>query len=121
MMGWLLALASVLLVSLAQLLLRTAMLALPALNTWTSLPWQHGLLPLLAGLAAYGCSMLCWLLALRQLPLNRLYPLLSLSYVLVWLAAISLPAFNESFRWSSLAGVLLIVCGLLCVALPRRR
>ena len=121
MMGWLLALASVLLVSLAQLLLRTAMLALPALNTWTSLPWQHGLIPLLAGLAAYGCSMLCWLLALRQLPLNRLYPLLSLSYVLVWLAAISLPAFNESFRWSSLAGVLLIVCGLLCVALPRRR
>ena len=62
----------------------------------------------------------CWLLALRLLPLNRLYPLLSLSYVLVWLAAISLPALHETFRWSSLAGVILIVCGLLCVALPRR-
>ena len=78
--GWL-ALASVLL-SLAQLLLRTAMLALPPLDTWTALPWQHGLIPLIGGLAAYGCSMLCWLLALRLLPLNRLYPLLSLSYVL---------------------------------------
>ncbi|ERH62119.1 hypothetical protein N172_10700 [Pantoea dispersa EGD-AAK13] len=120
MKGWLLALASVLLVSLAQLLLRTAMLALPPLDTWTALPWQHGLIPLIGGLAAYGCSMLCWLLALRRLPLNRLYPLLSLSYVLVWLAAISLPALHETFRWSSLAGVILIVCGLLCVALPRR-
>jgi len=65
--------------------------------------------------------MLCWMLALRHLPLNRLYPLLSLSYVLVWLAAVSLPVFNEPFRWSSLAGVILIMLGLLLNSWPRKK
>ena len=123
MKGVILALCSVLLVSLAQLVLRAAMLDFPPLAALLSPQfWQH-LQPLLLlglGLGAYALSMLCWMLALRHLPLNRLYPLLSLSYVLVWLAAISLPMFGEAFRWSSFAGVLLIVFGLLCVSLPRK-
>ncbi|MCA1177914.1 MULTISPECIES: 4-amino-4-deoxy-L-arabinose-phosphoundecaprenol flippase subunit ArnF [unclassified Pantoea] len=121
MKGVILALCSVLLVSLAQLVLRAAMLDFPPLAALLSPQfWQHlqPLLLLCIGLGAYALSMLCWMLALRHLPLNRLYPLLSLSYVLVWLAAISL--FGEAFRWSSFAGVLLIVFGLLCVSLPRK-
>ena len=121
MKGLLLALGSVLLVSLAQLMLRAAMLHFPALTALVSLqkwPPASSLLLLVAGLAAYALSMLCWILALHHLPLNRLYPLLSLSYVLVWLAAILLPGFHEPFRWSGLAGVVLIVLGLLCVSLP---
>jgi len=124
MKGVILALCSVLLVSFAQLLLRGAMLHFPPLAELLSPQvWQHlqPLMLLCLGLSAYALSMLCWMLALRHLPLNRLYPLLSLSYVLVWLAAISLPVFNEPFRWSSFAGVVLIVFGLLCVSLPRKR
>lgn len=124
MKGVILALCSVLLVSCAQLVLRVAMLHFPPLAELLSLQiWQHlqPLMLLCLGLGAYALSMLCWMLALRHLPLNRLYPLLSLSYVLVWLAAISLPVFNEPFRWSSFAGVVLIVFGLLCVSLPRKR
>ena len=123
MKGVILALCSVLLVSLAQLVLRAAMLDFPPFAALLSPQfWQHlqPLLLLCLGLGAYALSMLCWMLALRHLPLNRLYPLLSLSYVLVWLAAISLPMFGEAFRWSSFAGVLLIVFGLLCVSLPRK-
>ena len=123
MKGVILALCSVLLVSLAQLVLRAAMLDFPPLAALLSPQfWQHlqPLLLLCLGLGAYALSMLCWMLALRHLPLNRLYPLLSLSYVLVWLAAISLPMFGEAFRWSSFAGVLLIVFGLVCVSLPRK-
>ena len=123
MKGVILALCSVLLVSLAQLVLRAAMLDFPPLAALLSPQfWQHlqPLLLLCLGLGAYALSMLCWMLALRHLPLNRLYPLLSLSYVLVWLAAISLPMFGEAFRWSSFAGVLLIVFGLMCVSLPRK-
>jgi len=123
MKGVILALCSVLLVSLAQLVLRAAMLDFPPLAALLSPQfWQHlqPLLLLCLGLGAYALSMLCWMLALRHLPLNRLYPLLSLSYVLVWLAAISLPMFGEAFRWSSFAGVVLIVFGLLCVSLPRK-
>jgi len=123
MKGMILALCSVLLVSMAQLVLRAAMLDFPPLTALLSQQfWQHlqPLLLLCVGLGAYALSMLCWMLALRHLPLNRLYPLLSLSYVLVWLAAISLPMFGEAFRWSSFAGVLLIIFGLLCVSLPRK-
>lgn len=120
MKGYGLALCSVLLVSLAQLLLRAAMLHFPAFNGEF---WQQPqpLVLLFIGLSAYALSMLCWMLALRQLALSRLYPLLSISYVLVWLAAISLPMFDEPFRWSSLAGVGLIAAGLLCVSLPGRK
>lgn len=124
MKGVLLALCSVLLVSLAQLVLRVAMLHFPPLAEILSPQIGQHVKPLLLlclGLGAYALSMLCWMLALRHLPLNRLYPLLSLSYVLVWLAAISLPMFGEPFRWSSFAGVLLIVFGLLCVSLPRKK
>lgn len=119
-MGWLFAFCSVLLVSAAQLLLKWAMVQLPPLG-------QTGLfvdtlftlsLPVLAlsgGLVAYGLSMLCWVLALQRLPLSQAYPLLSLSYLLVWLAALWLPGLNEPFLWGKLAGALLILGGLLLI------
>ncbi len=124
MKGYGLALCSVMLVSLAQLLLRAGMLHFPG---WQAIfdgeLWQQPLplILLFIGLSAYALSMLCWMLALRHLALSRLYPLLSISYVLVWLAAVSLPMFDEPFRWSSLAGVGLIAAGLLCVSLPGRK
>jgi undecaprenyl phosphate-alpha-L-ara4N flippase subunit ArnF len=124
MKGLILALCSVLLVSLAQLLLRSAMMDFPSFSEVFSahvLPHLNKLLVISIGLCAYALSMLCWILALRHLPLNRLYPLLSLSYVLVWLAAISLPMFGETFRWSSFTGVVLIFLGLMLISLPRRR
>ena len=124
MKGFSLALCSVLLVTLAQLVLRLAMRDFPPAAEWLSIDWvQHSkpLVLLCIGLGAYGLSMLCWMLALRHLPLNRLYPLLSLSYVLVWLAAVLLPVFGEPFRWSGLAGVLLIVLGLVIISVPRRK
>jgi len=119
-----LAIGSVLLVTLAQLTLRLAMRDFPPVEEWLNLDGMRharALLQLAAGLGAYALSMLCWMMALRHLPLNRLYPLLSLSYVLVWLAAVLIPAFGEPFRWSGLAGVLLIVLGLLAIAVPPRR
>lgn len=121
MKGVMLALCSVLLVTVAQLVLRMAMVDLPPVGDLLASLQVKPLLLLSAGLSAYALSMLCWMLALRYLPLNRLYPLLSLSYVLVWLAAITLPLFAEPFRWSGLAGMVLIVAGLLLVCLPRRR
>ncbi|NIF21255.1 4-amino-4-deoxy-L-arabinose-phosphoundecaprenol flippase subunit ArnF [Candidatus Pantoea multigeneris] len=125
MKGYLLALCSVLLVTLAQLLLRHAMTQLPDVMSLSLLLSAlkislKPLLLLLVGFLAYGLSMLCWTLALRSLALSRAYPLLSLSYVLVWLAAISLPGFHEAFSWTALAGMVLILTGLVCICLPRR-
>ncbi len=56
---------------------------------------------------AYALSMLCWLGALKHLPLGRAYSLLSISYALVYLLAASLPVFNEHFSLSKTLGVAL--------------
>ncbi|MXP50496.1 4-amino-4-deoxy-L-arabinose-phospho-UDP flippase [Pantoea sp. Eser] len=121
--GWIA--ASVLLVSAAQLMMRWAMPQLPDLHGLSSSGNPLALLPvlllpvllLMVGLAAYGLSMLCWIRALRCFPLSRIYPLLSLSYVLVWLAAVSLPFFHEPFSWRGLAGIAIIILGVTCIVL----
>ncbi|CAO97423.1 4-amino-4-deoxy-L-arabinose-phosphoundecaprenol flippase subunit ArnF [Erwinia tasmaniensis] len=122
-MGLLFALGSVVLVSAAQLLLKWAMIQLPDISQLPQFLSSLSQFPLptaalFLGLLAYALSMLCWLLALKRLPLSRAYPLLSLSYLLVWLAALWLPGLNEVFRWGKLAGAGLIVSGLLLICWP---
>ena len=90
------ALCSVLLVSAAQLLLRNAMQALPPVSeilAFVSALWHFssGTGALLLGLTGYVASMGCWYLALHRMALSKAYALLSLSYILVWGAAILLP------------------------------
>ena len=117
--GYALALSSVLLVTLAQLLLKSGVIGLPpfllTLAAMKSLLLSADLLPnllmLFVGICAYLGSLLCWLGALRYLPLHRAYPLLALSYGLVYLCAIILPWFHESLSLLKSAGVLLIILG----------
>jgi len=114
------ALGSVLLVSAAQLAMRWSMTRLPQPGQWLSTLASQGLDALavavvLAAIAAYGLSMLCWLLALRDLPLGRAYSLLSLSYALVYLLAASLPLFDESFSFGKSLGVALVMLGVITI------
>ena len=102
------ALCSVALVSAAQLLLRSTMQALPpvgeALAFFRALwHFSSGTGALLLGLMGYVASMGCWYLALHRMALSKAYALLSLSYILVWGAAILLPGWGESFSWQGLA------------------
>jgi undecaprenyl phosphate-alpha-L-ara4N flippase subunit ArnF len=96
----------VLLVSGAQLGMRWSMTRLPSPNNGSAprSTWQR-LAVVLAAILAYALSMLCWLLALRDLPLGRAYSLLSISYALVYLLAASLPLFHEDFSLSKSLGV----------------
>ncbi|MGP3197940.1 4-amino-4-deoxy-L-arabinose-phosphoundecaprenol flippase subunit ArnF [Serratia marcescens] len=108
--------ASVLLVTLAQLLMKWGMVQIPLMSfADVSLVLIGGYwLPLLAvggGIFGYALSMLCWFFALRHLPLNRAYPLLSVSYALVYLAAVILPWFNESATLLKTLGTLFILFG----------
>lgn len=50
--------------------------------------------------------------ALRYLPLNRAYPLLSLSYALVYLGAVLLPWFNEPATLLKTLGAGFILLGI---------
>ncbi|NWD05101.1 4-amino-4-deoxy-L-arabinose-phosphoundecaprenol flippase subunit ArnF [Pseudomonas gingeri] len=116
--------ASVLLVSSAQLGMRWSMTRLPEPSQWldTLMTGDVSLLALAvvgASILAYALSMLCWLAALRDLPLGRAYSLLSVSYALVYLLAASLPFFHESFSLSKTLGVALVILGVLTINSPR--
>ena len=125
-MGFFWALLSVGLVSAAQLLLRSAMMALPPLTDIVAflqhlLHFQPGTFGLFFGLLGYLLSMVCWYFALHRLPLSKAYALLSLSYILVWAAAILLPGWGERFSWHGLVGVGFIMLGVLTIFRPARR
>ena len=125
MRGTFWALCSVMLVSAAQLLLRYAMQALPPvseLDAFVSALWHFssGTGALLLGLMGYVASMGCWYLALQRMALSRAYALLSLSYILVWGAAVVLPGWGEHFSWRGLAGVGLIILGVLVIFMPQK-
>ena len=118
--GLVFAMGSVLLVSGAQLGMRWSMTRLPEPAQWLAAINQGdvsltALGVVLAAIMAYALSMLCWLLALRDVPLGRAYSLLSISYALVYLLAASLPMFNESFTLSKTLGVTLVILGVLTI------
>jgi undecaprenyl phosphate-alpha-L-ara4N flippase subunit ArnF len=114
------AMGSVLLVSGAQLGMRWSMTRLPYPSQWMDAV-VNGSIDLLAvgvvsaAILAYALSMLCWLIALRDLPLGRAYSLLSISYALVYLLAASLPAFHEQFSVSKSLGVTLVILGVITI------
>jgi undecaprenyl phosphate-alpha-L-ara4N flippase subunit ArnF len=86
----------------AQLLLKTGvlLLAMP-----TGLWWVAG------GLACYAVAMLAWLHVLTRLPLSVAYPMLGVSYVLVYVGAMASPLLSEAFTPTRATGVLLVTCG----------
>jgi undecaprenyl phosphate-alpha-L-ara4N flippase subunit ArnF len=108
--------ASLLLVTLAQLLMKWGMVQIPPFSlSDIQLPWILNHLPALlsvaCGITGYVLSMVCWYFTLRILPLHRAYTLLSLSYALVYLAAVSLPWFNEDIHLLKTCGGLLVLFG----------
>lgn len=132
--GMTFAIVSVVLVSVAQLALKFGMahIALDSLRVINSLrelcTAVAGLsaittvLPLVLGIFCYGASFFFWLAALGRLPLNLAYPLLSLSYPLVYLGAALLPFFNEALNAQRIGGIALIMLGIaLLVRQPASR
>lgn len=118
MKGYLWAIGSALLVTAAQLLLKFGMSALPDLQLekqWFDFSWLWAnITPLsivFAGLVGYVLSMVCWLFTLRTIPLNKAYPLISLSYVFVYILAVILPWFQETPSWTKTLGVAFIMVG----------
>ncbi|EMF0717628.1 4-amino-4-deoxy-L-arabinose-phospho-UDP flippase [Citrobacter freundii] len=124
-MGIFWGLCSVIITSAAQLSLGYAMDNLPPIQhlmafVSAALSIQAGALTLYAGLVGYLLSVICWHQALHQLALSKAYALLSLSYVLVWVASITLPGWQGTFSVKALVGVLCIMAGLMTIFLPNR-
>ncbi|MEA9390518.1 4-amino-4-deoxy-L-arabinose-phosphoundecaprenol flippase subunit ArnF [Acerihabitans sp. TG2] len=116
MKGYAWATCSIILVTLAQLLMKWGMQHLPLLSLRDISPsllfsYPMSVLAVAGGIAGYALSMLCWFYALLYLPLSLAYPLLSISYALVYAAAVFLPGFNEPATVLKTLGVGFILFG----------
>jgi multidrug transporter EmrE-like cation transporter len=69
---------------------------------------------IMGGLACYAISVVVWILALSRVPVSQAYPLLSIGYVVNALAAWWL--LGESLEANKLAGITLIIAGVILVA-----
>ena len=107
----------------AQLLMKAGMLELDGIDMShmrgdTAAIMMH-LYPVVAwvlgGLVLYATSMLSWLAVLTKCELSYAYPLLSLSYVLVYIAAVLWPHLHETVSVLKTTGILLVLAGVFLV------
>lgn len=72
-----------------------------------------------AGMIVYAAAVMVWLQVLSRMALSIAFPLMSLSYVLVYLGAAAWPALDEALSLYRFAGTGLIMCGVALVAQSR--
>ena len=117
---WLLLLGGVALNAAAQLLLKAATRASGVLVSdggqisWSAAAELLRAAPLWIGLACYGVSVVLWLGALSRAPVSVAYPMLSVGYIVNAIAAVFL--FSEALTAGKVAGILLIVAGVIVLA-----
>lgn len=123
--GYLWVIGSALLVTVAQLSLKAGVVELPSFTLgwhWLQIDWLSdniiSLSVIFLGLVCYALSMLCWLFALNYIALNKAYPLISLSYVFVYLSAVFLPWFDEPATGLKAAGIGFILLGVWLISRP---
>jgi drug/metabolite transporter (DMT)-like permease len=78
------------------------------LVTMFTTPW------ILGGMTCFFISALLWIVALRSVPLSVAYPMVALSYIIIFVGSYLL--FGEAVSWRHWAGAILIVCGILLIA-----
>ena len=122
----LLLISSILLTSAAQIMMKTGMSGLGEVNfSWSFLQQLfsaeklYSVLIIIAGLGCYGLSMVAWIGVLTRIDLSVAYPFLSISYILVYLAALLLPWLNESLSLLRISGIVLISVGLILITRSR--
>ncbi|WP_454021087.1 EamA family transporter [Azospirillum sp. Marseille-Q6669] len=71
----------------------------------------------ITGFAGAGMAALCWLLAVRSLPIVYAYPFMALSFVLVPCGAALF--LGEVINWPQMVGLALIVAGVALTAVFR--
>ncbi len=67
-----------------------------------------------AALAAYGLSVIVWVIGLSRVPVSQAYPLLSLGYVLTALGAWAL--LGETLSVQRITGIAVIIAGVVLIS-----
>ena len=75
--------------------------------------------PLLAGAALYVVAFGCYAWALAAFPLNLAHPVMTAGTI-VLVACASYAIFGEEFAWTTLAGLALILAGIVLVSVRMR-
>ncbi len=119
LINWTLILGAVLLGTTAQLLLKAGTNAVGhfAFSSENLLPvtWQLASQPyILAGICAYGLSMVLWIMALSRVEVSLAYPMVSIGYALTALAAWHF--LGEQISLMRLLGIGVIMLGVFIVA-----
>ena len=121
--------ASIALSALGQLGMKAGMQNLKLAREAGEIAWSAASTPPLrdalffttTGLVAYGLSLLAWLAVLVRYRLSYAYPLLALSYVLVYAGATQWPALAEAATPQRTIGTLLILAGVALASLTGGR
>lgn len=112
--AWLLILASVLLGSVGQIVLKMGMEKVPEISSGGGFvhAFRHPLV--IAGLACYVIATFAWLVVLQRVPVSFAYPMISLNYVFVTLLARYIRGeVVPSLRY---LGLVLILAGVMVIA-----
>ena len=117
--SWSMVAATVVLTTYGQLMLKWEVQrkAIPMFDWMADWPALLQLLArpgVISALIAAFCASLCWMLALKKLPLNVAYPFMSTSFILVAIATV--PLFGETLNAPKIAGFVLIIFGLICIS-----
>lgn len=67
----------------------------------------------LAAFACFAVSAVLWLVALRDTPLSVAYPMVALSYIIIFAGSYFL--FSEPVTWGKVIGAVLIVAGIIVI------
>jgi undecaprenyl phosphate-alpha-L-ara4N flippase subunit ArnF len=109
--------------ALAQLLMKAGMLVLhdqqQALDSFSdfvsALLYSGAGAWVVGGLVCYGISIVAWLRVLSAYALSYAYPMLGISYVLVYVGAVIWPRLDEPVSVLRTTGILLVVAGIMLV------
>jgi drug/metabolite transporter (DMT)-like permease len=72
---------------------------------------------IVAGFACFFVSSLMWIVAIRSVPLSAAYPMVALSYIIIFFGSYYL--FNEPLCWRHWVGALMIVGGIVLISWQR--
>lgn len=117
--SWLMVLATVLLTTYGQLMLKWQVGVVkkpmfawlercPELVQWLFRPW------VISALAAAFLASMCWMLAISKLDMSKAYPFMALNFLMVVFLAV--PLFGETLNTAKIAGLVMIVVGLLILS-----
>ncbi|WP_342066097.1 DMT family transporter [Achromobacter kerstersii] len=109
-MKWLILAAGILANSSASVLLKMAMVPPRQFPSFLNLQAALSNWPFWFGLCLYGVAFFLYAAALARLPLNIAHPVLT-SGAIASVTAASLILFGEPFHWTTGAGILMIIAG----------